>query len=214
MSQDIPTIQADVREKLGTRFTQRLRAAGKLPAVVYGHGEDPVHVVFDTKLFNEAVHTGSHLYEISVGGKTQHCLLKSVQWDHLSRHIIHADLTRVDLSETVTAEVRLEWVGEPKAAQVTGQSLDHPINEVTVECRADQIPDAIQVDIANLEADAPMQVSDLTAPAGVKIVSDPEGIVANIIAIKAVEEPTDGEASTDGEPEVIDKGKEEDGGDA
>jgi len=202
---EIPTLNAENREKLGSRYTRRLREDGQLPAVVYGHGEAPAHIVFNGKAFNEAVHTGSHILDVTVAGKTEHCLIKSVQWDHLGRHIIHADLTRVDLSEKVEAVVSLELFGDPKAAQASGAVIEHPVVEVTVQCAANKIPDSIEIDISKLTADAPIHVSDVPLPAGVEMVSDADGIVAHIVITKAVEEETTEEA----EPEVIEKGKKE-----
>ena len=208
MSQETPTLQANTREKLGTRYTTRLRKEGRLPAVVYGHGEDPAHVEFDAKAFNEAVHTGAHVYDVTIDGKTDHCLLKAVQWDYMGREIIHADFTRVDLTEEVEVQVELVLTGEPKAAQASGVVLEHPITEITVKCAANKIPDNIEVDITDVTDEAPIHVSDVTLPAGLTLISDGEGIVAQIsvVKVKAAAEDEDGSA----EPEVIEKGKAED----
>jgi len=205
MSEVIPALDAENREKLGSRYTRRLREAGKIPAVVYGHGEEPAHIVFDAKLFNEAVHSGSHVLDVTVNGKTEHCLLKSVQWDYLGRSIIHVDLTRVDLSEKVESVVDIELAGDPKAAHAGGAGLEHPIVQVTILCAASKIPDKLVVDISKLTLETPIHVSDLVLPEGAEMISDGNGVVAHIVMSKVVEEE-----ETDGaEPEVIEKGKKE-----
>lgn len=209
MASKIPTIQGEVRDKLGTRYTARLRKQGMMPAVVYGHGQGTNHVTVNSKLFHEALQTGAHLYDLIVDGKTEHVILKSVQWDYLGRSIIHADLSRVDLTEKVETEVNIVLVGESKAAGAAGAILDHPVTSIVIKSRADAIPDNIEVDLEPLTDDKAILVGDITLPDGVELVSDGSGILANIVQAKIVE--ADEEEAT-AEPDVIEKGKKEEDG--
>src|SRR5690554_1476781 len=100
-TKEMPKLKTEARERLGTRYARRLRAEGKLPAVVYGHEQEPVSVTVDAGELQDILHSHAHLVEVDIAGQTGPCLIKDVQWDHLSTTIIHVDLTRVDLSEEV-----------------------------------------------------------------------------------------------------------------
>ncbi|MFT3785771.1 MAG: 50S ribosomal protein L25 [Tepidisphaeraceae bacterium] len=195
------TLKAEAREKLGTRATRRFRQAGKLPAVVYGHQQANVNVAVEAKPFRESLAKGAHLFELSLDGKAEPCLVKDVEYDHLGTNIIHVDFARVDLNERVTVTVAIELKGDApgeKEGGVTQQVL----NEIEVECLVTEIPSAIVYNIGNLKLDESVHVKDLTLPAGVTTEADPELIVAVCHAVKeeVVETP-----AAEGEPEVIGK---------
>lgn len=198
---ETPTLSAELREKTGSRYARRLRDEGRIPANVYGHGEANSAVHLDAHTFEALIQQSAHLINIEVGGKTEPCLIKDVQWDHLGRHVVHIDLTRVDLKEKVEVEVELEFVGEPKAAAEPGAVVNHELTSLTVACRADAIPDSIKVYTEELTADVPILVGGLLMPDGVAPVNDADQIVAAIAYVKQAEET---EGSEDGaEPEVI-----------
>lgn len=206
--QTMPRLETQTRDRIGTRYAARLREAGRLPAVVYGHGQDPVHVSVDAKHFVEVLHHHAHLVEVSLDGKTEACLIKDVQWDHLGKKIIHADLARVDLTEEVEVEVDLEFVGEPSALNQPGALLEHPETTLTVSCLANNIPESIKVDIGNLGVDEAITVADLKLPEGVKAVADEDTIIARITIVEETEEEA-APAEATAEPEVIGRGKAE-----
>jgi len=176
----IPTLETQPREKLGTRYAKRDREAGRTPAVIYGHKQGPVHVTVDTRAFNDIIHGEAHLIDVTVGDKNEHVLIKALQWDTFSRYIVHVDLERVDLSETVEVEVELQLTGEPKALNQSGVVLDHPTTMVSIKCRADAIPSHLEHSIAELEMGVPVTVADLTAPEGVEITSSEETLICQI----------------------------------
>lgn len=211
-----PTLDVTPREKIGTRYAKRDRAAGLIPAVIYGHKKGPVHVTVDARAFNDIIQGEAHLIDIQLNGKSEHTLIKAVQWDTFGTHIIHVDLERVDLSETIEVEVELQLVGEPIALREAGTVLDNPTTMVKISCRADAIPSHLEHDIAELPLGEPVTVGDLTPPAGVKIVMPEEQLICQITGVKvaaSVEEALEGgEDAGDTEPEVINKGKEEEGG--
>jgi large subunit ribosomal protein L25 len=208
MSNEIPRIESEPRQRLGSRYAARLRDTGRLPAVVYGHHQDPVHVSVDAKLFNEVLHGNAHLIEVVVDAKAEPCLVKSVQWDHLGSKIVHVDLARVDLSEEVEVEVELTLRGEPKAMEEAGVVLNQQIKALTVKCRADRIPQVLVHDISALELDQPLLAGEITLPEGVALVDDPETLVAQLTVVEELPEPVAaGEAGA--EPEIIGREKGE-----
>lgn len=202
-SQEIPTLESQPREHLGTRYSARLRKEGRLPAVVYGHKQENVAISLDYRELVDLLHENAHLIKITLdGGKTEPCLIKEVQWDHLGRQIIHIDLARVDLSEEVEVEVELTITGENKALDQSGVVLTHPATTIEVACRADGIPETIAVDISELEVGGTITVADLKLPAGVRAVSDPDTVLAQIEEVAAAAEEEAEEAGA-AEPEVI-----------
>ncbi len=208
-------LTTEPRQRIGTRYARRLREGGRLPAVIYGHGQDNLSLTVDAEQFMEILHSHAHLVEVDVAGKIEPCLIKDVQWNYLGSEVLHIDLTRVDLTEEVEVEVALELIGEPKALQQAGAVLDHPLTELTILCRADSIPEKITVDIENLELGDTITVADLTLPPGVKAVTDEEQLVAQISEVEeAVEEPVAAEGAAAAEPEVIGKAAAEEGEEA
>ncbi|MFI4860192.1 MAG: 50S ribosomal protein L25 [Phycisphaerales bacterium JB063] len=215
---EIPTLETQPREKLGTRYAKRDREAGLTPAVIYGHKEDPVHVTVNSRDFNDILHSEAHLIDVVVNGKSEHVLIKALQWDTFSRFVVHVDLERVNLSESVEVEVELVLVGEPKALNQSGVVLDHPTTTVSVKCRADAIPSHLEHDISELDMGEPVTVADLTPPAGVEITNPAETLICQISGVKvaaSVEEALEGggEDGDDAQPEVIGKDDEGDSSD-
>ncbi len=206
----IPTLDVQTRGRIGSRYAKRDREQGLIPAVIYGHKEEPAHVTLHAKTFTDLLHHEVHIIDVTLDGKSQHTLIKSVQWDTFGINIIHVDLERVDLSETVEVDVELVLTGQPVALKQAGTVLDHPTTMVTISCRADSIPSHLEHDITNLPLGKTLTVADLTPPAGIKIVMPPEQMICQIAGVK--EEVIAAPAETDAaaEPQVISKGKEED----
>lgn len=207
-TQQLPKIEGQTRSGLGSRQTAKIRSQGRLPAVVYGHKQDPTHISFDQKEINDLLHQHAHLVEVVVGSKTEPCLIKDVQWDYLGSNILHLDLARVDLTEQVTIEVDLVLTGEPVGLKESGAFLQHGLDQLEISCLASQIPDQIKVDISELGVGGQITVADLKLPAGVTATSDGETLVAAIQIVAEEVEPIEGEAG-EAEPEVIGKKEEE-----
>ena len=204
-----PKITAELRDKTGSRYAARTRAQGKLPAVIYGHKQDPVSISVDLKAMTELLHHNAHLIEVDVAGKTESCLVKDVQWNHLGNKILHVDLARVDLSEEVEVEVEIELTGEAVGLKEAGAILEQNTNTIEVKCRADAIPEILTHDVSAMNVGDSLLVSDLTLPSGVTAVSEPDTLVAHISVAKAATE--DEEAGEGGdEPEVIGKAEGDD----
>lgn len=207
----IPQIESETRTKLGSRYSLRLREAGRLPGVVYGHGQDPVHVSVDARSFADILHQSTHLVEISVDGKSEPCLIKDVQYDYLDTTPIHVDLARVNLDEEVEVDIEVELVGEPVGLKEDGAVLEHPLTTITVKCKANNIPDSIEHSVKELGVGDSVHVSDLVMPEGVVCETDGELLIAQV-SVQAEIEEEEPEATGD-EPEVIgakdDEGEED-----
>lgn len=214
MATQTPTLEVNAREKIGTRYAKRDRAAGLIPAVIYGHKKGPVHVTVDAKAFTELLHHEVHIIDVKLDGKSEHTLIKAVQWDTYGVEIIHVDLERVDMSETIEVEVELQLIGEPVALREAGTVLDHPTTMVKISCRADAIPSHLEHDISELAAGVPVTVADINLPSGITIVMPEEQLICQITGVKvaaSVAEALEGDDADGAEPEVINKGKEEEG---
>jgi large subunit ribosomal protein L25 len=187
----------------GTRVARRLRAAGRIPAIIYGHKQDPVPVSVARDAVWEMIKKSTHLAELSLDGATEMVLVRDVQWDHLGKEIIHLDFARVSAEESIETEVRLDVRGTaPGVAE--GGVLEQPVHSVTVTCRASAIPDSIRVDVSNLHLGKSIHVSDLVLPEGVTVNDDAELTLVHVVARAAAAEAAPGaEGETPSQPEVI-----------
>jgi len=213
MSETI-TLAAEKRERTGSRYAQRARSAGKLPAVVYGHKEDPVSVALDSKDALSHIMKGEKVFELNIEGAKQHVLLKDLGYDYLGNNIIHADFARVDLNERVDVKAHLKFVGEAQGLNTVGALMLHPITEIELNCTVINLPDQIEVDVSGMEVGDIIHASDVKLPLdSMKLVTDEDAIVAQIV-LKAIAADDDGEASEvsadDASPEVIKEKKDED----
>ncbi len=205
-----PKIQAEVRDRTGTRYAARIRSQGKLPAVIYGHKKDPVHVATDAKALVDLLHNNAHLIEVEVAGKTEPCLVKDIQWNHLGSKIIHIDFARVDLTEEVAVELEVELIGLAAGLKEVGAVLDQSTNKIQVKCRADAIPEKLTHDVSEMGVGDSLLVSGLTLPAGMTAVSDPDTLIAHLSVTKVeVEEEEEVAAEGADEPAVIGKAEGE-----
>lgn len=209
----LPKLTVEPRQQIGTRYANRARKAGRLPAVIYGHHQAPNHVTADYKELTELLHAHAHVIDVVVAGKSEPCLIKDVQWNHLGNQIIHVDMERVDLTERVTTEVDLLLVGDAKGLKQAGAILEHPLTQIEIECLAINIPQSIKVDVSALDVGDQLLVKDVKLPEGITTTLSPEVVVAAVSVVKeeVAAEPVEGAAAA--EPEVI-KRKPAEGDDA
>lgn len=215
-TQTIPQVQAETRTQLGSTAAKKLRTAGRLPAVVYGHGIDPAHITLDADAFNEVIEHHAHMLEVSVDGKPESCLIKEVQWNYLGSEIIHVDLARVDLTETVTVEIEIELVGDPIGLKEGGAYLDQPHSSIEIECQAGNIPENIKLDVSSLKIGDVLSVEDLQLPEGVTAITEPHITLASVQEVTEMpdEEEEEGLVAEGAEPEVIGAKREDEEGEA
>lgn len=213
-----PTLEATKRQDLGSRAAHRLRQEGQLPAVLYGHQRDTVHLCVPDKRFHQAFHAGARMVDLEIGGTVETALLKDVQYDSMGDNILHVDFARVDLDERITVLVAVELHGLAKGA-TSGGTLDHVIQDVEVACRAGSIPETIRIEIADMDIGDIIHIRDLSPPEGVEFLQNPDAAVVTIhppVAVAAAPVAEAGpEAEAGAEPEVIGgrREKEEDGAD-
>ena len=184
MSKEVPTIQAARRDRLGSRYSKRLRASGRLPAVIYGHGTDPLAVHVDEKITISALKKGLHVMNLEIEGSgTETCLVKDLQFGFMGDDVIHMDLARVNLDEVVTVTVSLEFFGAPDAAKKSGVVVVHELSDIQVRCKVRDIPEHIRADMTTMTGET-FTVSDLKLPAGVEQATDPHAVIARLQILK------------------------------
>jgi large subunit ribosomal protein L25 len=179
-------IQAETRTEFGKGAARRIRREHKVPAVIYGHGNDPIHVSLpghDTMMALK--HGGANaLLELDIEGSVQLALTKQVQVDPIRRTLEHIDFVAVRKGEKVTVEVPVHLNGE--AARETLVVTD--TTTIQLEAEATNIPEYVEVDIAGLGAGTQILASDLTLPTGSVLLLDPETLIVNITQAQSVEE--------------------------
>lgn len=191
----------------GSRASRKIRAAGRVPAVIYGHKLPVVPVSLTKKDVAFMMETSGHLAELDIEGTSETVLIRDVQWDHLGREILHVDFERVSREELIETAVNIEVRGEAVGV-AEGGLLQQLLHELTVKCPAGSIPDVIRLDITELKIGDGIHVRDLPLPEGVEPILEPEVLVLNVVAPvqQAEEEEAEGE---EGEPEVIKPEREE-----
>ncbi|OHB57292.1 MAG: hypothetical protein A2173_03030 [Planctomycetes bacterium RBG_13_44_8b] len=206
-------LNAEVRKELGSRRSAKMRLAGKIPVIVYGHGQEPETLSFDEHDFSEGLHHGHRLFDVKFGGKTEKLLVKDVQYDHLGKKIIHADLVRVDLSEKVKVETPLIFKGTP-AGSHEGGLLEEHLDRIEIECVVTDIPEAIDVSVKSLNVGDSLYARDIKLPDGVKLITDPETLLIScrlpVVVAPAAEETVEAAAEPTS-PEVITERKPKEG---
>jgi large subunit ribosomal protein L25 len=198
---------AQKREGRGTKKAQRLRKQGLIPGVVYGHKEATVSITLPADDLLKAIRHGARVVDLKADGATEKALIREVQWDHLGLEILHVDFARVAVDERITVPVPIELKGVCPGV-IAGGILDQPIHSLTVECLAISIPEAIRVNIHELQIGGVIYVRDLHLPEGVTVVGDPDAIVVHVSApLAAPEAPAAAPAAEQAEPEVIGRQK-------
>ena len=187
------TLAAEHRELTGKKVA-RLRHAGRLPAVVYGHGIDSDSISIDAHEFEQLRrHTGPNsLVDLSVdGSKARPVLVSSVQVHPVNRRTLHVDLFLVRMTEEMTVDVPLHPTGESPAVNLHGGTLLHQIESVKVRALPDHLPQVLEYSIESLvDFDTTLHVRDLVIPSDVTLVTDGDEVIAKVQAPRVEEEPT------------------------
>jgi large subunit ribosomal protein L25 len=189
---DTHTLAAEPREQR-LKQNRPLRAAGKVPGVVYGKEVDSVAVAVVRRDFDRVFHRvgRTQLLDVEISSETtpRRVLIREVQYNPRENTVLHVDFFQVNLKEKITADVPLVMVGEAPAAERKEGELQQLTNTIKVSCLPTEIPEHIEVDVTGLEAlDESIRVSDLTVPAECEVLSDPDEVVAKITHIREVEE--------------------------
>lgn len=196
------TMKATTRTQHGTHAARRLRKDGKVPGVMYGHGEGTQAVTLEKHDVELALLHGERLLEIDVEGKKQNVLIKEIQYDAFGHEILHIDLTRVDLDERVELTVVIHLVGEPAGVK-EGGVLQQTESEAQIECPVRSIPDELRHLVTEMKLEDRLYMKDLVLPEGATLLSEPNTLIAGVIEVAEEEvAPAEGEEET-AEPEVI-----------
>jgi large subunit ribosomal protein L25 len=209
------TIAAEVRTSRGKNEARRTRVAGNIPAVVYGAYQDPVSVALSPKELNKIIRSSTGLNTIFTlaitGGETTPVMVVDSQVDPIRGSLLHADLKRIDLTKRIRVTVPVTTEGEPAGVKVQGGLLEIISRSVEIECLPDEIPETFIVNVTELMIGQSKRASDVGVTGSMKLVSDPQTVIAHIVALRAEEvAATDAAAPAAAEPEVAKKGKKED----
>ena len=201
-------LEAQIREQTGSKAAAQVRKQGRIPAIVYGHKQDPVAITLDAHDFAEGLHHGHRLMDIKVKGKTQTTIIKDLQYDYLGRDIVHVDLMRVDVTETVRITVPIELKGTAQGTHEGGIIEEHA-DRLEIACTVNKMPETILVLVKDVGVGDVLHAGDVTLPEGVTLVSPPETILVtcHLVAAAKTTEEIEEEAPT--APEVIGEKKEE-----
>ncbi|MCT2086309.1 50S ribosomal protein L25/general stress protein Ctc [Microbacterium enclense] len=175
MSEDNKVV-AELRENFGKGFARRLRAAGKIPAVIYGHGTEPQHVALPGHQVSLLIRRANALLDLDINGTSQLALVKDVQKDPVRQIIEHIDLLVVRKGEKVSVDVPVVVVGEPFSGTVA--MLDTAT--VSLEVEATHIPQNVEVDVEGAEDGTQITAADLVLPAGATLVTEPETLIVGV----------------------------------
>jgi large subunit ribosomal protein L25 len=196
---------------------RRVRKQGKVPGVVYGAGKQTIAVSLDPRQVSRILHseTGYNtVFDLAVDGERTKAMIVDWQYEPIKGSLLHIDLKRIAMDQKLRVNVPIELVGEPVGVKQQGGILEQILREVEVECLPGDIPNEIDLNVAELVFGIVLRVSDLPKNEKIKYITDPDQPVAHIISIKeeevATPEAVAGEAAaTPAEPEVIKKGKQE-----
>ena len=166
---DLFTLDAEVRTDLGKGASRRLRHANKIPAILYGEGQEPISLTLaHNKVYRaqqeEAFY--SHVLTLNVDGKPVECLLKDMQRHPFKQLVMHLDFLRVDATHAVHVNAPVHFINED-VAEKKGGKIAHHVNDIAISCLPADIPDFIEVDVAGLEVGQTLHLSDVTLPTGV-----------------------------------------------
>jgi len=212
-------LSASRRETLGKGGARKARSAGQIPGVLYGHGEDPIAVAVLARDFDVALRQhkgGNPIVNLAVGSAGEFtALIRDVQYDPLSRAILHLDFQHISLTEQIEVKVAIKLTGLAIGVKDGGGILEAILREIDVRCLPTQIPSAIEADVSNLAVGDSIHVRDLVVP-NVTVLADPDTTIATVVPPTVMEEkaPEDAAAGATGgtEPEVITKGKKDEEG--
>lgn len=201
-------LKVELRQPHGKLENRRMRAVGKVPAVLYGHGQENVSLTVEADAFRLILRHGSRLVNLT-GAVNDSAFIRELQWDTWGAHLLHIDFTRISLHEKVEIDVEIGLKGEAPGVR-EGGVVQQLVHHVKIDCPAGSIPDRLWVSINQLKLEDEIKVGALELPQGATLLDDPELIAVQcVVPAEAPEE----EAGVSGpaEPEVIGGKKEEEG---
>jgi len=206
-------IDVQKRAGTGTNANRRLRQSGKIPAVVYGGGKDTVPIQVDRKTLIDLMKTGESenaifLLKLADSGQERHAMIRDMQVDPLTRQVMHIDFQRILMTEKVKVQVPVELTGTAYGVKTEGGMIDFVHREVAVECLPGDIPKHVDLDVTELRIGQHVEARELKLPEGVTLAEEPDRVIVALSHTKAEESAA---AEVVAEPEVVKRGKTEEG---
>src|SRR5580692_12247785 len=208
----IPAVVATPREgKFNKNAARRVRVSGKIPAVVYGAGQDSVAVSVDPKVITKILHSDSGhntIFDLDVtGSAVVKAMIVDWQIEPIKGHLLHIDLKRIAMDKAMRVSVPTQLIGVPVGVKAQGGILEHVLREVEIECLPGDIPSHLDVDVSNMELHGLIHVSDLPHSGSIKFLEDENATVAHVTVIKEEVVAVEEVVAAPTEPEVAKKGK-------
>ncbi len=189
MSNDIYTLDAEIRTDLGTSASRRLRKANKVPAILYGTEKEAVSLALEHKHVMKSQESEgfyTHILTLNIGGESVQAILKDMQRHPFKPTVTHLDFQRVDADHKLHTNLPIHFIGEDIASK-SGSTVIHQVNEVEITCLPKDLPEFIEVNVAEMEPGTSLHLSDITLPEGVssvELVRDHDLSVVTLVAAK------------------------------
>lgn len=209
------SLSAEVRNDRGKGVARKLRAAGRVPGIIYGHGREPQSlslVARDLDKLLSQIAAGSTVIDLTLGKATTKTLIREIQRHPFKKQVLHIDFMELVAGEKVIVDIPLVFVGVPEGVRLSGALLEQIVHSIEVNVDPAYIPNHIDVDVTHLAMGHSLHVRDLKLPEGLEVLTDEDTTICAVIAPRAVvEEKAEGEAdaAAAGEPELIRKAKED-----
>jgi large subunit ribosomal protein L25 len=207
------SLSAEVRTGSGTGNARKIRQAGSVPAVIYGHGREPQSITLNNRELERllgSISVSSTVIQLSIAGATSNTLIREIQRHPVKRSIVHVDFQELVAGEKITVSIPLRFVGTSEGVRLAGGIIEEIMHQVHLKVDPSAIPDHIDVDLSSLTIGHSIHVGDLKLPEGVTILDDEDATVCVCAAPKTEAVATEGEPGA-GEPELIRKAKAEAG---
>ncbi len=203
------TINAESRKKLGGSTALQLRQKGRVPGVLYGHGEPSIPFHVKELDLRPLIYTNdTHTVNLNLDGQPQRCILREVQFHPITDRVSHIDLILIHSDEKIRIDVPVKLIGTAMGVK-DGGVMDFSLHKLSIEVLPDSIPEHIELDITNLKIGHSLHVSDVPANAAYTISTDSHAVIVLIAAPKAADEATAATDAVIAEPEQIKKGKKD-----
>jgi len=176
-------LKAERRDGAGKGFARKVRAAGRVPAVVYGHGIDPLHVSVDAKDLFHVLHTDAGtnvLVDLRVDGQNFLAMPREIQRDHIRGRFIHIDFLRIARDEKIHVEVPIHLVGESHGVK-EGGVVEHHLWDLQLECFPQDVPTHVEADITRLGINESLKVGELRTPEKSTVLTSPDEVVVSVV---------------------------------
>ena len=200
-------LKAEIREQTGSKHAAKVREQMRIPAIVYGHKQEPIAISLDAHNLVEGLHHGHRVVDVQIGKKREKMIIKELQYDYLGKDVIHVDLMRVSAGEMVKVMVPIELKGTAKGTQEDG-IIEEQTSRLEVECKVTDIPEAIVVSVKELDVGDTLHAGDIELPDGVKLVSDPGTLLVSCGLVAAAKSTEELEEEVPVAPEIIGEVKE------